>query len=65
MVWSFSKLDDDSIKAINDLEKNLGITLLAFSDTNIKAANLSDDKLKQIQDLEDKLGMSLVAVTQK
>ncbi|WP_292487624.1 hypothetical protein [Methanohalobium sp.] len=64
MVWSFSKLDDESIKAINDLENKLGVTLLAFSD-NIKVADLNKDDLKKVKDLEDKLGMSLVAVAPK
>ncbi|ADI74149.1 conserved hypothetical protein [Methanohalobium evestigatum Z-7303] len=65
MVWSFSKLDEDSIKAINELEKKMGIILLAFSDRDIKAADLDEDQLKSIKDLEDKLDMSLVAVTKK
>lgn len=64
MVWSFSKLDNDSIKSINDLEKKLGVNLLAFSD-NIKVADLNEDDLKKVKDLEDKLGMSLVAVVPK
>ena len=64
MVWSFSKLSEENIKEITDLENEMGITLLAFSDM-VKAAELKDDQLKKINDLEDKLGMSLVAVQSK
>ncbi len=62
MLWSYSKLDDAKVKKIAELEKKLGVTLLAFSGQEIKNAELSADDLKQIKEIEDKLGLSLVAV---
>ncbi len=62
MLWSYSKLDKATVESIEKLEKNLNVTLLAFSGTNIKNAKLTEDELKQIEELEGKLGLSLVAV---
>lgn len=62
MLWSYSKLDESTVKAIEELEEKLNVTLLAFSGQNIKNAELSSDALKQIEEAEGKLGLSLVAV---
>jgi hypothetical protein len=53
---------DDSLKAIQDLEKELGKTLLAYSCHKLKPAGLDKDDLSKITDLEKKLGVVLVAV---
>lgn len=62
MLWGFSVLKDEQIKAINELEEKTGVTLLAFSGINIKNAELTKDDLEQIEKLESELGLSLVAV---
>ncbi|WP_407357179.1 hypothetical protein [Methanolobus sp. WCC5] len=62
MLWGFSVLKDEQIKAINELESKMNITLLAFSGLNIRNAELTKDDLAKIQELEEKLGLSLVAV---
>ncbi|KXS44751.1 hypothetical protein HWN40_11745 [Methanolobus zinderi] len=62
MLWSYSKLDESTVKTIEELEKKLDVTLLAFSGQDIKNAELSADDLKQIEEVESKLGLSLVAV---
>ncbi len=62
MLWGFSALKDEYIKAINELEEQLGVTLLAFSGINIKNAELTKEDLLKIKGLEEKLGLSLVAV---
>ena len=64
MVWSFSKITEEQIKAIDELEKKMDIVLLAFSD-QVESAKLGDSDLKQIKDLEKELNLSLVAVKQK
>ncbi|WP_305064702.1 hypothetical protein [Methanococcoides sp.] len=61
-MWSFSKIDTENLKAIADLESKLGVTLIAFSDAEIKYADLNEDAAKEVKDLEKKLGLSLVAV---
>lgn len=61
-MWIFSKLNTDDVKAINDLESKLGITLIAFSNDDTKFADLDDDAMKEVKALEDKLGLSLIAL---
>jgi hypothetical protein len=57
-----TKVNDATIATINDLEKDLGKTLLAFQCHNLKPADLSDAELQRIKEVETKLGVSLVAV---
>ncbi|WMW24016.1 hypothetical protein RE474_07855 [Methanolobus sediminis] len=62
MLWSYSKIDEAKVKTIEELEKKLGVTLLAFSEQDIKNAELTSDDLEQIKTIEGELGLSLVAV---
>lgn len=62
MLWSYSKIDDAKVKAIEKLEKKLNVTLLAFSGQDIKNAELTSQDLAEIKKIEDDLGLSLVAV---
>jgi len=57
-----TKVPDETVAAINSLEKDLGKTLLAFQCHNLKPSDLSEAELKRIQEVETKLGVSLVAV---
>lgn len=61
-MWSYSKIDTENLKAINELESKLGIALIAFSDEKIEYANLNEDAAKEVKDLEKKLGLSLLAL---
>jgi hypothetical protein len=62
MTWGFSALNSEQVKAIKELEDKMGITLLAFSDANLKYADLSAEDLKEVHRLEKELNLSLVAV---
>ena len=63
MLCSLStKLDYKDLQAITDLEKELGMPLLAFSCHNFQPAQVHADQLAKIQALESQLGLSLVAV---
>jgi hypothetical protein len=64
MLCSLStKLGSEDLKAINALENELGIPILAFScRAELKPAEVTADQLIKIQALESKLGLSLVAV---
>jgi len=57
-----TKVTDETIATISDLEKDLGKTLLAFQCHNLKPSDLSEAELHRIRDVETKLGVSLVAV---
>lgn len=62
MVCSLSKLTEQELSAIQQLERNIKKSLLAFSCHDLKIAELSPEDLKSIQTLENRLGISLVAV---
>ncbi len=57
-----TKVTDETMAAINALEKDLGKTLLAFQCHSLKPSDLSQDELQRIKEVETKLGVSLVAV---
>ncbi len=61
-MWTFSKLNEESMQAINEAEKKYGVTLIAFSDDGIEYAELNDDAVEDLKALEEKLGLSLVAL---
>jgi hypothetical protein len=63
MICSLTNsIDEATLKAVTDLEKDLGKTLLAFSCHSLAPSALSADELQKVQDAEKKLGVSLVAV---
>jgi hypothetical protein len=63
MLCSLSnKLNEDSLKLIQNLEKEIGKALLAFNCHDIKPSSLSEKELSKIRKLENDLSISLVAV---
>lgn len=62
-VCGLSNLNNDKIDTIKQLEKELGSTILAFSCSDLKAAELSAEQLDRLQAAEDVLGLSLVALS--
>lgn len=63
MLCNLSSLKAEDLTKINQLEKELGTPLLAFSCRDLQPADLSEEQLDKIKALETRLGMSLVAVT--
>ena len=57
-----TRVGESALKAINDLEKDLGKTLLAFRCHSLKPSSLNADQLVKLQAVENRLGVSLVAV---
>ncbi len=57
-----SNVSPSTLQAIQNLEKDLGKTLLAFSCHDLKPSALQSDELRRIQEAEARLGLSLVAV---
>ena len=57
-----TRVTAETIKDVNDLEMDLGKTVLAFQCHNLKTSELSEIELKKIKEVEDRLGISLVAV---
>lgn len=62
MLFNVSKLEADKLEAIQNLEKDLGKTFLAFTPYDLKPADLSAEELARIKALENELSISLVAV---
>ena len=62
MLCNLSNLNDKDIEQVKKLEKELGITVLAFSCHEAEPAMLDKDVLDKVQAAEKELGLSLVAV---
>jgi hypothetical protein len=55
-------LGDDDLGEITRLERDLGVTVLAYTCHEAKPASLDDTQLERLRELEDSLGVRLVAV---
>jgi hypothetical protein len=62
MICSLSNSKNVDIDKIKAIEKELGVTLLAFSCHKTAMADVDAEVLKKIQAYEKDLGVSLVAV---
>jgi len=62
MICNLSKLSENDLKEINQLETEIKTPLLAFSCHDIQSAILTDDALSKVEILEKKLRISLLAV---
>ena len=62
MICSLSNVENVDLNKIKAIEKDLGVTLLAFSCHDTAMATVDAEVLKKIQALEKDLGVSLVAV---
>ena len=62
MICSYAVVDGDKLKALQNLEKDLGQTLVAVSCHEMKPAQLTAGQLKSIKDLEEDLGVVVIAV---
>jgi len=62
MICSYATVDEEKLKSLQKLGKNMGRTLLAFSCQEIKPAQLTPEQLENIQTLEKDLGVVLVAL---
>ena len=62
MICSISSLQPDQLTRIQNLEKELGQTLLAISFQDVEMANPADEAIRKIQKAEKELGVVLLAV---
>jgi hypothetical protein len=62
MICSFANLDGKKLEAVQEIEKKLGKTVLAFSCSDINADALSEGELAELREAEKRLGLSLLAV---
>ncbi len=62
MLCSISKLDAKALERIQNLESQLGQTLIALSVQSLELSNPTQDAIKQMQQVEQELGVILLAV---
>ncbi len=62
MICSITNLKPEQLTRIQNLEKELGQTLLAISFQDVKMAAPEQDALQKIQAAEAELGLVLLAV---
>ncbi|MBA8907964.1 hypothetical protein [Aminobacter ciceronei] len=64
MLYALSNLDEGNLRAIQGLEKDLGLSVIAVTGVEVEAPVLEEEKLQKVQQLEKELGVVLVAVKQ-
>ncbi|WP_136441188.1 hypothetical protein [Pacificoceanicola onchidii] len=62
MLYPVANLDGDKLKALQDLEAEIGAPVVALSAIEAHTAKLSGEKLQKLKTLEDELDVVLVAV---
>ena len=63
MLYTFSDLDIERLRKVQNVEKATGLKLLALNAVDVEPATVQDNALKDIQALERDLGMTVVAVS--
>jgi hypothetical protein len=59
ICMGYASISPEQVEMVKKLEKEMGVTLLAYARPTY--STLKDADLKRIQDLEKELGLSLVA----
>lgn len=62
MLYPIATLEAEKLKAVQDLENEIGSPVVALSAVDASSAVLSKDQLQKLQSLEDELDVVLVAV---
>ena len=62
MLYAIPELDAERLQKVRDIEKEMGLKLLALNALDVGPANIQDEELDDSQALENKLGVTLVAV---
>lgn len=62
MICSISNLKPEQLMRIQNLEKELGQTLLAISFQDVQMSSPADEAIRKIQEAEKELGVVLLAV---
>jgi len=52
-------LDDESVDRLKELEKEMGVHIMAF-ESGLDIADLSEEQIDRVQSLEEELGVTLV-----
>lgn len=58
-----TQLKPEELEAVQELERRVGVRILALRDIDVEAAAIDAELLAQIKALEERLGLCLVAVS--
>ena len=62
MLYTFAKLDETQLTAVQQLERNEGLKILALTAIETNPDLIDAERLVKLQELEKKLGYCLIAV---
>ncbi len=62
MLYTFAKLDDAQLSAVQQFEQDEGLKVLALTSVETNPDMIDANKLVKLQELEKKLGVCLIAV---
>lgn len=62
MLYTFARLDETQLTAIQQLERNEGLKILALTAIETNPDLIDAERLVKLQELEKKLGYCLIAV---
>jgi hypothetical protein len=61
-MFMLANLDEEKLKAIQDMERIEGIRVIALQDVAVEPAPIDAEKLLALREIEQELGVCLVAV---
>jgi hypothetical protein len=61
-MYTFAKLSNSQVSALQQFEEREGLKLVALTDLALKAKPLDEKKVAAIKEFEQKLGACVVAV---
>ncbi len=61
MICSYPSMDEKKLKSLQQLEEEMGCTLLALNCQSLKPAQLTSEQLERIKKMEEELGVVLLA----
>lgn len=61
-MFMLAQLKPDELEAVQELERQASVRVLALRDLDIETASVDAALLEKIKDLEERLGLCLVAV---
>ena len=62
MLYTFAKLDDAQLSAVQQFEQDEDLKVLALTSVETNPDMIDANKLVKLQELEKKLGVCLIAV---
>ncbi len=62
MICAYVSMEEKKLNALQNLEKEIGQTLLAFNCHEMQPAQLTEEQIERIKAMEKELGVVIVAL---